>query len=287
MKRVAAWLLAPFLLAAAVALSAAGRSADDRPFFFIQLSDPQFGMETADADFAQETANLEFAIATANRLRPAFVIVTGDLVNKAGDASQVAEYRRIAGRLDPSIPLYNVPGNHDVGNTPTPESVAAYVNAFGPDHYTFALPGFVGIVVNSGLMAAPAKAPVEAAAQEAWLDDALQRARASGARHVVLFSHHPLFINDPGEADEYTNLPRAVRVRLLERLHAAAVRFVFAGHHHRNAAGRDGDLEMVTTGPVGKPLGDGRSGMRIVVVKGPVISHRFFELCELPNKVTP
>src|SRR2546425_12111920 len=62
-------------------------------WFFMQLSDPQFGMYTADADFAQETANFDFAIAAANRLRPAFVVVTGDLVNKAGDAAQVAAYQ--------------------------------------------------------------------------------------------------------------------------------------------------------------------------------------------------
>ena len=42
----------------------------DPPFFFLQLSDPQFGMFTADRDFAQETANFEFAIASANRRAP-------------------------------------------------------------------------------------------------------------------------------------------------------------------------------------------------------------------------
>ena len=37
------------------------------PFFFFQLSDPQFGMFTDNKDFAQETANFEFAVATINR----------------------------------------------------------------------------------------------------------------------------------------------------------------------------------------------------------------------------
>src|SRR5678815_2656978 len=48
------------------------------PFFFLQLSDPQFGMFANDKNFVQETANHELAVATVNRLRPAFVIVTGD-----------------------------------------------------------------------------------------------------------------------------------------------------------------------------------------------------------------
>ena len=36
-----------------------GRS--QQPIFFVQMSDPQFGMYTNNHDFAQETANFEFA----------------------------------------------------------------------------------------------------------------------------------------------------------------------------------------------------------------------------------
>ena len=69
--------------------------------------------------------NFEFAIATANRLKPAFVVITGDLINESGNAAQTAEYKRIAAKLDPEIKLYSVPGNHDVQNEPTAESLAA------------------------------------------------------------------------------------------------------------------------------------------------------------------
>src|SRR5262245_24049984 len=110
-------------LALLLAAPTIGPAAD---FFFMQISDPQFGMYAENRNFAQETANLEFAIATANRLRPAFVVVCGDLVNKAGDKEQIAEYLRITQKLDKSIPLHSVAGNHDVGNSPSPESLAAY-----------------------------------------------------------------------------------------------------------------------------------------------------------------
>src|SRR3954469_14224803 len=108
----------------AVALIAAAQQST-KSFLFLQMSDPQFGMYTKDRDFAQETANYEFAIATANRLKPRFMIVCGDLVNKAGDSSEIAEYRRVSGKLDKSIRLYHVAGNHDVGNEPKPETLAA------------------------------------------------------------------------------------------------------------------------------------------------------------------
>ena len=59
---------------------------------FIQMSDPQFGMLTKNASSEHETANLEFAIASANRLKPAFVVITGDLIKDPASAAQAAEY---------------------------------------------------------------------------------------------------------------------------------------------------------------------------------------------------
>src|SRR4249920_2975667 len=98
MRKLAA--LGALLVLAITGAAWTSQAPADLPFFFLQFSDPQFGMFTADKDFAQETANFEFAIASANRLKPAFVVVTGDLVNKAGDPAQIAEYHRIAARLD-------------------------------------------------------------------------------------------------------------------------------------------------------------------------------------------
>src|SRR6266540_1133130 len=150
-------------------------------------------MFTDNTNFVQETANFEFAVATVNRLHPAFVVITGDLVNKAGDAAQIAEYRRIVGTIDRSIPVYDVAGNHDLENVPTPQSLAAYTNLFGADYYTFRHPGFVGIVLNSCLIHSPQKTADQLAAQERWLKAALEKARSEGARHIVVFQHHPWF----------------------------------------------------------------------------------------------
>ena len=56
------------------------------------MSDRQFGMFTKNASSEHETANLEFAIASANRLKPAFVVITGDLIKDPASAAQAAEY---------------------------------------------------------------------------------------------------------------------------------------------------------------------------------------------------
>ena len=257
-----------------------------QPFFFIQLSDPQFGMFTDNTNFVQETANLELAVATVNRLRPAFVVVTGDLVNKPGDSAQMAEYQRIMAKVDPAIPVYHVAGNHDVENVPTPATLAAYTNRFGADHYSFRHGGLVGIVLNSSLIQAPLQAPAPFAEQERWLKAELDRARNDGARQIVIFQHHPWFLKDADEPDDYFNIPRERRSRYLALFHEYGVRYLFSGHYHRNALARHGSMEFITTGPVGKPLGEDKSGLRVAIVRDAGIDHRYFDFGILPNSVS-
>jgi 3',5'-cyclic AMP phosphodiesterase CpdA len=253
------------------------------PFFFIEMADPQFGFFTANQDFARETANFERAIAEANRLRPAFVVVCGDLTHRAGDAAQIAEYLRIVARLDRSIPLYNVPGNHDLALPLSPASVRAYRQVFGPDYYTFENHGLLGIVINTSLIKEPALAPDETAAQEAWLRTTLEHARRTHPGRIMVFQHHSWFLAQADEPDQYYNLPLARRREMLDLLERGGVSHVFSGHYHRNAFGRDGTLEMVTSGPVGKPLGSDPSGVRIVTVRDTNVTHQYYSLDSIPG----
>jgi 3',5'-cyclic AMP phosphodiesterase CpdA len=257
------------------------------PFFFIQLADPQFGMFTGDKGFAHETANLEFAVATINRLHPAFVVVSGDLVNKPGDAVQTAEYKRVIAKIDKAIPVYAMAGNHDIGNTPSPASLAVYTNQLGADRYTFRHEDFTGIVLNSTIIHTPQNAGAELAAQEQWLEDELKKARESGAKHVVVFGHHPWFLKTADEPDEYFNIPGERRKRYLGWFKEAGVKYLFSGHYHRDLVARDAGFESVVTGPVGKPLGEGKSGLCIVVVRDDGLQHRFYDFGNLPTTVDP
>lgn len=273
------------LLACAALFTFAAVAHGTAPFFFIQLTDPQFGMFDNNTNFDQETANFEFAVAAINRLHPAFVAVTGDLVNRTGDPAQIREYKRVVAQINPGIPVYNVAGNHDMGNIPTPESIAAYTNQFGPDHYSFRHGDFVGIVLDSNLVQDPRNARDLAAAQEFWLKDELQQARKSGARHIAIFQHHPWFLKDVNEPDQYFNLPRERRTVYLALFHQFGVEAVFCGHYHRNLIARDGALEIVVSGALGRPLGGSRSGIQIVIVRDGGIEHRFYDLGEIPTRV--
>lgn len=260
-----------------------------QPYFFMQLADTQYGMFTGNRGFDQEAALAQQAVEHINRLRPRFVIVCGDLTNATPEHAryreQVAQYHQDFSQVDPEIPLVCVCGNHDIGNRPTPGSIASYRENFGDDYFAFWVGGVCNVVLNSSVLKDPTGAPDVLAAQQTWLQQQLRNARAAKARHILLFQHHPLFLETEDEPDRYFNIPLERRLPLLDQLKQADVRAVFAGHYHRNAYGRAGAMEMITTGPVGRPLGKDPSGFRIVSVYETNLQHQYYGLDDVPEKI--
>jgi len=259
------------------------------PFFFIQLADTQYGMFTGGKGFEQEAALVQRTVEHINRLRPRFVIVCGDLTNATPNhpryRAQVSQFHRDFSKVDAEIPLVCVCGNHDIGNRPTPDSIASYQEHFGDDYFSFWVGGVYNIVLNSSVLKDPSGAPDVLAAQQKWLDQQLRNAKTAKAKHLFLFQHHPLFLEQEDEPDQYFNIPLERRTPLLDQLKQADVRAVFAGHYHRNAYGRAGAIEMITTGPVGRPLGNDPSGFRIVIVDEAKIQHQYWAMDDVPEKV--
>ncbi len=260
-----------------------------RPFFFMQLADTQYGMFTGDKGFEQEAALAQRAVQHINRLRPRFVIVCGDLTNATPNharyRTQVAQYHQDFSKVDAEIPLVCVCGNHDIGNRPTAKSIASYQKNFGDDYFSFWVGGVCNVVLNSSVLKDPAGAPEVLASQQAWLEQQLLAAKAAKARHILLFQHHPLFLTTADEPDQYFNIPLERRTPLLGQLQQANVRAVFAGHYHRNSYGRAGIMEMITTGPGGRPLGKDPSGFRIVKVHESSIEHQYYGMDDVPQSV--
>ncbi len=256
-------------------------------WFFAVLADPQFGMYAKDKNFAEEKANFEFAIANLNRLHPLFVVICGDLMNRTGDPAEIAEYKSVLQKLDPSIPVYNVVGNHDIGNIPTPDTLDRYHAAFGRDYYRFSQGDIFGIVLDSSLVQALQKDRAAARQQEVWLEKTLASAKSNPNRRMVVFQHIPYFIYSPDEADGYFNIPKPTRRKYLDLLEQAGVKYVFAGHYHRNAIGIDGPLTEVVTGAVGMPLSGSLSGFRVVTVEGPKLNSTWLCFGGIPNQVDP
>ena len=277
-------------------------------FFFIQMSDPQFGMfarisgmederiqelnqrmgwkirpAPKTTGFAQESALYEKAIAAANRLNPAFVVISGDMTEDPSDPHQLAEVKRITAQLHPQIPVHWAPGNWDVGNTPTLETLERYRRNFGDDYYAFQYGGSSFIVLNSCVGFDDSQAPGDWDRQIGFLRTSLSEAQDRGSDHTVIFLHHPLFRQDPGEDDSWAAIPGEKRRTILELIEGYGVSAVFSGHWHKCHYVDHKGVQMVTTGPVGYPLGDDPSGFRIIKVSQDKIEHQYYGLDQVPE----
>lgn len=107
------------------------------PFFFIQGADTQFGLIAKeiegkkDITWEKEIKLTEDVVQRINEMnpKPKFFVVCGDLCDAMPDTEldmrnkQVSDFKRIFSSLHEDIPLICLCGNHDVGNTPTIETI--------------------------------------------------------------------------------------------------------------------------------------------------------------------
>lgn len=255
-------------------------------FFFIHAADPQL--------FWGSVENWERTVAETNRLGPAFLVVAGDMVNRAQerellDLEEGEEMARVyfeaLGELDGEIPVRHMAGNHDICDQPSPDTLAWYEERFGKLWYSFDHDGCFFVVLESNVLKDPGGAPEAAERQMAWLDETLREADRKDYAQKIVFLHHPLCLERPDEGEDYFTLDPPRRGELLGLFHRRGVRAVFSGHYHRNVHVRDGDLELVTTSSCGAPLGDNPVGFRIVKVFPDRVEHAYYGFDELPEKV--
>ncbi len=172
-----------------------------------------------------------------------------------------------------------------MGNTPTPESLAQYRERFGEDNYSFQYGGSICIIINSSVAFDDSQVPQEWDRQVEFLHSSLSDAQTKGSKHILVFLHHPLYGQHPEEPDSWAVIPRDKRKVLLGLFETNRVSAVFAGHWHRCHYVNHKGIQMVTTGPVGYPLGDDPSGLRIVKVFQDHIEHQYYGLDDLPETV--
>ena len=252
---------------------------NSKPFFFIQMSDPQFGFLDANESIDKETILYERAVADINRLNPDFVVITGDFVHDHTDSTQWAGFDRITGMIKRSIPVYMVPGNHEYPSNPAEEDFVNYKSIYGDDKFSVKHKKNLFIGINSCLL--KTDSPGLEKEQLEWLKSELES--AGDMRNIVVFTHYPFFVKDPDEPETYSNIGLEKRKKYLDLLKKYDVKAVFAGHFHKNSYGNYKGMDMITTSAVGKQLGNDLSGLRIVrVTKDSVISN-YYSLDDLES----
>lgn len=253
----------------------------DQPFFFVQLTDIQFGMFDGNEGFEKETALYEQAISEINRLKPDFVVITGDFVHDPNDEDQISEFKKLTGTIDPGIPVFMIPGNHDVGQVPDKASLKKYKANYGDDTFLFDHKGSMFLGFNTSLV--KAELPKLEPRQFNWLKRSLKKGK--NANQLIVFGHYPFFIQSYDEPEKYSNLKLSYRLKYLEMFKASGVDAIFSGHLHNNAQGEYKGIRLITTSALGKPLADAPSGLRIVKVYKDRIEHHYYSLDEIPDTV--
>lgn len=257
-----------------------GIAADSAPFFFLQLSDPQFGFMDNNKSISAETEAMNKAVTAINQLKPPFVVITGDFVNNSKSKEQIAAYKSMIAQIDSSVKVYMIPGNHDIGKV-SRSSIDNYKKNYGETHFSFRYGDCAFIGIDSNIIKEEDKEREEV--QFKWLEQELQKTK--DARFKFVFTHCSVFLKRMDEPVNYSNFSLPMREKYVRLFQKYGVNAIFAGHLHNNAYGKVGNMEMITIGPVGKVLGTGYQGMNLVKVYPDRFISEFIALNQLPKEV--
>lgn len=257
-----------------------GIAADSAPFFFLQLSDPQFGFIDNNKSISAETEAMNKAVAAINQLKPPFVVITGDFVNNSKSKEQIAAYKSMIAQIDSSVKVYMIPGNHDIGKV-SRASIDNYKKNYGETHFSFRYGDCAFIGIDSNIIKEADKEREEV--QFKWLEQELQKTK--DARFKFVFTHCSVFLKRMDEPVNYSNFSLPMREKYVRLFQKYGVNAIFAGHLHNNAYGKVGNMEMITIGPVGKVLGTGYQGMNLVKVYPDRFISEFIALNQFPKEV--
>ena len=257
------------LLSVGLLLSCNG---SEKSFSFVQVCDPQLGM----GGYEHDLGTLQQAIDQINELDVDFVIFCGDLVNHATDSS-FEDFIQLRDEL--RIPGYVVPGNHDVGLTPTDSSLAVYREKFGDDYFDMRHKGTRFIFVNTQLW--KKNIGEESTVHDEWFETALSDKKRK--ERLIVAGHYPLYIKQPNEEEVYANLPLDKRQQVLQLLDDSGVSAYLTGHKHEFVENNYNGVLLVSGESTSRNF-DGRPfGFRKWHVSADTIYHQFVPL-ELNNQ---
>lgn len=208
--------------------------------YFVQITDTHFGK----ADHAERTREVVKAV-NALPMQIAFVAVTGDIMdNCIADSCKVTEALEVFGKL--KMPVYFVPGNHDLLTTAPEETVAVFTSRFGPLISSVEYGGVDFVFVCTE--------PLDGGVQIKGFDplnelEALLQSRPAG-HPCVLFNHEPCADDfyDNGMHKGWAYSPDGAR--WLELIKHYPVKAVISGHFHRDELHWIGEVPLYVCPPV-------------------------------------
>ena len=164
------------------------------PFVVIHGGDSELGSP----DLPGTAQRLRLFIDRVNQLKPAFLVMAGDLVHGGTDPAELKVLDDAYAAC--KVPIWPVPGNHD--------NLAQFRRRFGREYYAFTYNNCEFICLNT---------EDGSSRQLPWLEETLRAARRNRRTHIIIVMHRPPEGN-------------ALLEGLLEKY---AVSAVLAGHLHK------------------------------------------------------
>lgn len=211
-------------------------------FRFAQISDTH--LSSTRPFFVDQFARVGEAL---RQSKPDLVLNSGDItLDGANHDGDLAAARALHEGL--GLPLRYLPGNHDLGDSqdcPGHGTIDAvrrnrYIAEFGPDWWSFDVPGWRVLGIDAQLLGSDL---IEVFEQDAAIADAVS---GLGDRRLALALHKPLFDRSVDETEStirFVNPPQ--RHALLALLDGVVPALVISGHVHQYRAAEFGGAHHV------------------------------------------
>ena len=235
-----------------------------KSFNFISMTDTQVGFFDYNSGCMHSDSLFNAATIEINRIKPLLVVNTGDLIDapwKEGWELQDSIYRANMAKIDPSIEVYEIPGNHDIPPF-NEKNLQKYLELRGYVRFSVVRNDCAFIGIDSNCV----KDGAEEAEAEQWDWLVGQLEAAKKCKHRFVFMHCPIIRHEIDEAEDYFNFPKSKRTKYIDMLKEHGVEAVFSGHTHMdNYAVYDG-IQFINGGAIGNALARGYPGFWIVNV---------------------
>ncbi len=247
-------------------------SCNEKKVSFVQMCDTQLGF----GGYEDDRNRFEQAVEKINSLKPDFVLICGDLVDRANEKS-FNDFLEIKNKLN--VPCLLAPGNHDVGNNPNTKSLEFYREKIGADYFVKEFENYALVIANSQLW----KKEVENESEKHndWFFETINDLNSKN-KNIFVVMHFPFFIENVKEEENYYNFPKAKRFEILEFLSENETKAVFSGHAHKTFFNEYKNIKLASTETTSKNFDKRPFGFRLWTFdsKNDSLSNKFYGLEE-------
>jgi len=236
---------------------------DRKSFYFVQLTDTHWGAR----DGVTQTRQ---AVEMINALPMAieFVVVTGDVFSDSIRREAVRE-EGLAAMKGLKVPVFYVPGNHDLMQTDMARTAGLFEKYFGPLNRKVEIQGVTCLFLNTEMMEGEKRSPGEV--ERDWVEQAL--GSGSAGKTALLFMHRPPVKDLMNGSDGAVSWDELYDTRWEDVFSRhPEIKAVFAGHFHRDVMCWIGAVPVYVSPAVAR-FWDRQPAFRLYQLKGGQVNY--------------